>query len=165
MLIVPCFVKQNNNKEKGNNIFRNHRSYSFFPVNVIEGKCLVSCRPDHTETCTCDTRVSSRLFGGTRRRVSVSIPRARFALFDWPNLLFRSNEQRCDWLACDCVTPLKQVFYLRFLPDSDTCRITKQRGPRSAADDRHFQPLHQRPLSSFSHFVQIFFPKRKLRYA
>lgn len=83
--------------------------------------------------CTSATRVFSHLFGPSRRRFSVSIPQAQLSLFDWSKLLLRSNEQRDDWLFDHCVTALKQVFHSRFLPDSDTCRITKQRGPRSAA--------------------------------
>lgn len=116
---------------------------------------LVLCSSDHIGMCTFDTRVVSHLFGPSRR-VSVFIPRARLPRFDWSKLLFRSNEQRDDWLLVHCVTALKQVFYLRFLPDSDTCRITKQRGPRSSAAGFSCQ----RPSLSFSHFTEIFFPQR-----
>lgn len=124
----------------------------FFPGNVTAETLviLVLCSTDHIEMCTCATRVLSHLFGPSRRLFSVSIPQAQLSLFDWPKLLFRSNEQRDDWLFGRCVTPLKQVFYLRFLPDSDTCRITKQRGPRSAADDRQFQLLYQRRFCPFA---------------
>lgn len=92
----------------------------------------------------------SHLFGPSRL-FSGSIPQAQLSSFDWSTLLFRSNEQRADWLLAPRVTALKQVFYLRFLPDSDTCRISKQRPP-SAAEQRHFQLLPQR---RFCHFASL----------
>lgn len=127
----------------------------FFHVKVIGEMLviLVLCSCDHIGMCTFDTRVVSHLFG-LPRRVSVFIPRARLPLFDWSKLLFRSNEQRADWLLVHCVTPLKQVFYLRFLPDSDTCRITKQRGPRSSAVGFSASVLHCLSVIFHKYFSQ-----------
>ena len=128
------------------------RTIYSFSCNVFAETLVISasCSADLIEMCTCATRVLSDFFGPSRRRFSVSIPQAQLSIVDWPKLFFHSNEQRDDWLFGHCVTPLKLVFYLRFLPDSDTCRIAKQRGPRSATDDRQFQLLYQRRFCPFA---------------
>lgn len=59
-------------RNKQRNILLIVIAISFFPVEVIARTLaiLVRCGTDHIEMCTCDTRVLSRLFGPSRRRLS-----------------------------------------------------------------------------------------------